>query len=148
MSRLDREARALVPLDGCAGVVGRRALAAQFVETPARLGALIIESLGKLALLVEGPPVAAIVDRIAEERDRSAMLVEFRNLAESKELRQHSRHDHRDRRATRHVDYRFVLDEILYRNGARRIRVGARQAAKSGAGPDRDDRGGTLHRIL
>ena len=148
MSRLDREAGAAVPFRGRASVVGDRALAAELVEAPARLCAFVVEGLGELALLVERTPVAAVVNRLAEEGKRSTVRVEFRQLTEGQELRQHGRHDHRDRRAAGHVDHGLhAADEILDRSRVRRVRVGARDTAERGAGADRHDCGGALDRL-
>ncbi len=147
MTGFDREAGALVPLHGCAGVVGRRALAAEFVQAPARFGTLVIEGLGELALLVERPPIAAVVNRVAEKCQRPTMLVEFGDLAEGQELCQHRCHDHRYRWATGYVHHGLVFDEVLHRDRAGGIRVGTRQAAESGAGTDRDDGRSALDRV-
>src|ERR1700683_3020763 len=58
VSGLDRKAGAAVPFEGRASVVRGRPLAAEFVQAPAVACSLIVERLGKLSLIVEGPPVA------------------------------------------------------------------------------------------
>ena len=74
----------LVPpfhLSGRAGVVGGRSLAAELVEAPAVARSLVVEGLGEFSLVVERPPIAAVVDGVAEEDLGAPMLVQIRNLA-------------------------------------------------------------------
>ena len=77
MARLDRKAGAAVPFDRRAGVIGGRALASEFVQAPAIARALVIEGFCELALVVERAAVAAVVNRVAEKRQRSAMFIEI-----------------------------------------------------------------------
>ncbi len=71
VTAFDRPARAVVPLDRGAGVVGDRALAADLEQAPALLRAFVVERLGELAALVERTAVAAVVDVLAVERLRA-----------------------------------------------------------------------------
>ena len=139
MTGFDREARATVPLGRGTGVVCRRAFAAEFEQAPAGFRAFIIERVGEFALLVERAAIAAIVDCRAEERHWPSMLVEIRNRTKRQEMREHGRHDRRNRRAARNVDDRFVGHEVHYRNGAGRIRVGTRNTTECGATADCDN---------
>ncbi len=120
---LDRKARPAVPLDGRAGVVGDRALAAELEQAPALARALVIEGLGELPAFVERPAIAAIVNALAVEGPRATEVIEIRYLAEGEVLRQHAGDHDRNGRATRDVDDRLVLDEVADRHRARGIRV-------------------------
>ncbi len=111
MSRLDREAGALVPLGGGAGVVGGRTLAAELVQAPALLRALVIKGFREQALVVERAAIAAVVDALAVEGQRTAQFIEVRDHAKGQEMCQHAGNDHRDGRAAGHVDDRLVLDQ-------------------------------------
>ena len=67
MSGTYREACTFVPLNRSAGVIARRAFATELEQAPARFRALVVEGLGKLALLVEWAAIAAVVNRLAVE---------------------------------------------------------------------------------
>src|SRR5664280_3897137 len=90
MPGLDGKAGAAVPLNCCAGVVGRRPLASELQEAPAIACALVVERLGELALVVERPPVATIMNRIAEEDFGPTLFIEIRDFAGRDELQQRS----------------------------------------------------------
>ena len=141
---LHRPGGAAVPFRGGTGVVGDRPLAAQFEQTPAVARAFIVEGFGELALIVERPPVAAVMDGLAEEGLGSALTSSSGSLPKVRIVGQHAGHDHRDRRATRHVDDGLVLDDVDHRDRAGRVRLGVRDAAECSAGADRDYRRRTL----
>ena len=134
-----------VPAHGGAGVVGARALAAQAVQAPALLRALVVEGLGEQALVIEGPAVAAVVDGLTEEGHGPVVLVEFRELAEDQVLGQDPGDDHGQGRAAGDVDDRLVLDHIHHRHGAGGVGVGHGQTAEGGTGADGDHRLGPGH---
>ncbi len=68
-------------------------------------------------------------------------MVQFGQGAERQEVPQCRGHDDRNRRAARHVHHGLVRNQILHGNRAGRVRVGTRDAAKGGAGTDRDNGG-------
>jgi len=88
MSGLDREARATIPLQSCAGVVRSRAFAAKFVQAPALTSAFIIKGLGELAPLVERPAIATVVNVLTEKCSGPTEGVQFRNRAKGQEMRE------------------------------------------------------------
>src|ERR1700691_1720492 len=98
MSRLDREAGAAVPLDGRAGVMSGGSLAAELIKTPAIARAFIVEGLGEFSLIIERPPVAAIVNGVAEEGLWAQMLIQIGNSAGAHELEQRAGDDFRNGR--------------------------------------------------
>ena len=62
MAGLDGETGAFIPFGGGAGIVGGRTLAAQLVEAPAQFRAFVIKGFRKQPLVIERPPVAAIMN--------------------------------------------------------------------------------------
>ena len=72
VSGFDGETDAAIPLDRRAGVVRGRALAPEFVQAPAVARPFIVKGLGEFTLVVERPPIAAVVDGGAEEDFRDA----------------------------------------------------------------------------
>ena len=145
--RLDREGDAAVPFHRGAGVVGHRPLAAELEQAPAAARAFVVEGLGELALVVERPPVAAVVDRLAVEGLGPAQRIEFGQRTEGEVVRDDAGHHGRDRRAAGDVHHRFVLDEFRDRHRAGRIRLRRRQAAVGRAGAHGDHRRRILHRL-
>ena len=59
---------------------------AKLVQAPTVACPFIVEGLGELALVIERPPIAAVVNGVAEENHGTAMLVQVRDLPGADEL--------------------------------------------------------------
>src|SRR5271166_6008233 len=111
VARLDRERNAAIPFQCRAGIVSDRPFAADLVEAIAAPRAVVVETLGEFAPLIERAAVAAIMDRLAVERLRTSEVVEFRQLAERNHVGDRAGHRFGDGRAAGNVDHRFADDE-------------------------------------
>jgi len=144
MAALDRVAGAAVPFDDTAGIVGARALAADFVQTVAALGIFVVEGLDKQTGVEVGATVAGVVDAARVEGLRAVHRIELRDLAEGEHMHHHARHNLGDGRTARHVDQRLAADEALDADSAGGVGPGGLHATGIGAGAPGDDRLGVF----
>ncbi|MEZ5729321.1 MAG: hypothetical protein R3E48_15800 [Burkholderiaceae bacterium] len=147
MSGLDREGHPAIPLQRCAGVVGHRALAAQFVQAPALARTGVVEALGEQAAFVERAAVATVMDALAEEGAWATECIELGQLAEREDVRDRAGHRLRQGRAAGDVDHRLVADQLGDRDRAGGIGIRFGQAAEGCAGTDRHHGGRMLDRL-
>ena len=73
--------RARVPFGGGARVVGHRAFAAQFKQTPAIARTFVVKGLGEFALVIKRPAVTTVVNGLAVKRLWPPVFIELRQGA-------------------------------------------------------------------
>src|SRR6201993_2921540 len=100
--------RNLIEVPGCAGRMGHRSLATEFVETPALAVTFITESSGESAGVEMSAAGTVLMNDAVIGEFGPVELVERRQLAHGDVLENHGQEVVRIRRATRKVDDEFA----------------------------------------
>ncbi|MPM57551.1 hypothetical protein SDC9_104373 [bioreactor metagenome] len=145
MAGTDRPAGVQVPLEDRARAEGARALAAHLVEAPPGAGAGVVEGPDVLAGVEVRPTRAGVMDPLVVREERASFGIGPGQRPVVAEDVRDSGGDHlADRRASRHVDHRLVLDDPVDADRTGGIRLRGLHRAPDGAGTHRQDRSGVL----